>query len=99
MVRYGISVLLYDYTGDGESQKDFYSYETDIKVVLAWALKKGYSLSKIVLCGYSIGSYSALLVPGQMARILISPICGIIPFIEGTTIQYEGEIFDNLENA
>lgn len=34
-----------------------------------------------------------------MARILISPICGLIPFVEGTSNQYEGETFDNLENA
>jgi pimeloyl-ACP methyl ester carboxylesterase len=89
-ILYGISVLLYDYTGDGESCKKFSSYETDIKVVLAWALLLGYDLANIIICGYSIGSYSALVIPGPMGRILISPICGIIPFVEGTTLQYEG---------
>lgn len=34
-----------------------------------------------------------------MPRLLISPVCGIIPYIEGTTAQYEGEMFDNIENA
>ena len=81
MNKYGVSVLLYDYTGDGESNKDFHSYESDIKVVLAWAQHLGYSLSKIILCGYSIGSYSALVVNGPMPRLLISPVCGIIPFV------------------
>jgi pimeloyl-ACP methyl ester carboxylesterase len=87
---YGISVLLYDYTGDGESTKTFTNYETDIKVVLSWVQHLGYDLSSIIICGYSIGSYSALLLPGPMGRILISPICGVIPFVEGTTLQYEG---------
>lgn len=97
--RFKVSVLLYDYTGDGESKRDFYSYELDLKVVLAWAQHIGYPLHRIVLCGYSIGSFSALLLKGEMPRILISPICGVIPFVEGTSNQYEGEIFDNLENA
>lgn len=34
-----------------------------------------------------------------MPRILISPFSGIIPLIEETEGQYEGEIFDNVENA
>lgn len=99
MNKYGISVLLYDYTGNGESNRDFNSYEQDVKVVLAWAQHEGYELGRIVLCGFSIGSYSALVVPGPMPRLLISPVCGIIPYVEGTTVQYEGEMFDNIENA
>jgi hypothetical protein len=67
--------------------------------VLAWAQHLGYDLSNVIICGYSIGSYSALLVPGPMGRILISPICGVIPFVEGTTLHYEGEVFDNFKNA
>lgn len=81
MNKYGVSVLLYDYTGNGESNRNFHTFESDVKVVLAWAQQQGYELSKTILCGYSLGSYSALVVPGPMPRLLISPVCGIIPYI------------------
>ena len=61
----------------------FSSYEEDIKLVLAWIVSKGYTLDKTILCGFSLGSYSALTLEGQMPRILISPICGIYTFLEG----------------
>ena len=34
-----------------------------------------------------------------MPRLLISPICGIISFVEETNLQYEGEMYDNIANA
>ena len=52
-----------------------------------------------MLCGFSIGSYSTLLLKGSMPRILVSPICGLISYIEGTTKKYEGEDKKNIENA
>ena len=83
MVRYGIAVVLYDYNGEGESRGRFNSYEDDIKTVLAWVFKKGYHPQRTLLCGFSIGSYPTLSVPGPMPRILISPICGLISLVEG----------------
>ena len=68
----------------------------DIKVILAYAIKQGYDLRRTVICGFSLGSYSALCVEGIMPRILVSPFSGIIPLIEDTEAQYEGELFDNI---
>ena len=81
--RHKIAVLAYDYTGDGESKMKFSSYEEDIKLILAWVVSKGYSLGNTILCGFSLGSYSALTLEGVMPRILISPVCGILTFLEG----------------
>jgi hypothetical protein len=79
-VKYGVALLAFDYSGDGESEKEFSSYDEDIKLVLAWTVRLGYKLSRTVLCGFSLGSYSALCLQGPMPRMLISPICGIISF-------------------
>lgn len=98
-MKYGIAMAAYDYTGDGESEMDFESYQEDLKVVLAWILRQGYKMNKVVLCGFSLGSYSALCLQGQMARLLISPICGIISFFETEAARYEGEKYDNIKNA
>lgn len=68
-------------------------------VVLAWAVRLGYKLNRIILCGFSLGSYSALCLEGEMPRILISPICGIISFFETEAARYDGEKYDNLQNA
>jgi hypothetical protein len=51
-----------------------------MRLVLAWTVRLGYKLSRTILCGFSLGSYSALCLEGEMPRILISPICGIISF-------------------
>jgi pimeloyl-ACP methyl ester carboxylesterase len=59
-LKYNVAVLAYDYTGDGESQKEFSSYEEDLKLVLAWVITEGYKLNRAILCGFSLGSYSAL---------------------------------------
>ena len=99
MIKYGVAVVMYDYNGEGESKGEFTSYEDDIQTVLSWTLRQGYSPKRVVLCGFSIGSFPTLSVPGPMARLLISPICGLIPLIEGTSLQYEGEFFDNIKNA
>ena len=61
----------------------FGNYEDDIKLVLAWVVSKGYTLDKTILSGFSLGTYSALVLQGKMPRILISPICGILTFLEG----------------
>ena len=83
-MKYGVGFIGYDYTGEGESEKQFHSYELDLKVLLAYAVKQGYDLRKTVLCGFSIGSYSALCIEGIMPRILVSPFSGLIPLIEET---------------
>ena len=88
MTKYGIAVVLYDYNGEGESKGKFQSYEKDIKIVLSWVFKQGYSPSRTVLCGFSIGSFPTLTIPGPMPRILVSPICGLTPLVEGTNLQY-----------
>ena len=88
MVKYGIGVVLFDYSGEGESKGSFVSYENDLQTVLAWVHKQGYSPKRTILCGFSIGSYPTLSAPGPMPRILISPLCGLIPLIEGTCLQY-----------
>ena len=62
-------------------------------------IRQGYDLRRTVLCGFSLGSYSALCLEGLMPRILISPFSGIIPLIEEKEAQYEGEMYDNIENA
>jgi hypothetical protein len=51
------------------------------------------------MCGFSLGSYSALCLEGEMPRILISPICGIISFFETEAARYEGEKYDNVGKA
>jgi pimeloyl-ACP methyl ester carboxylesterase len=82
-IRYNIAVVAYDYTGEGESQLEFSSYEEDLKLVLAYVLMLGYDLGRTILCGFSLGSYSALSLNAQMPRILISPVCGILSFFDG----------------
>ena len=62
---------------------DFNSFEDDLKLILAWVLNEGYELKNVILLGFSLGSYSALLLQGQMNRILVSPICGIVAFLNG----------------
>jgi hypothetical protein len=57
--------------------------EEIMKIMLGWAISTGYDLRRVVLCGFSVGAYSASLIPGLMPRILVSPFAGIIPFIEG----------------
>jgi hypothetical protein len=57
---------------------------------MSWAIKQGYDLRRIILCGFSLGSYSALCLKGQMARILISPLCGITSYVEDKAIRFEG---------
>lgn len=79
--KFSIATIAYDYTGDGESQKDFVDFESDLKCILAWAVKQGYDLRRIILCGFSLGSYSALCLKGQMPRILISPLCGLTSYV------------------
>ena len=95
-VHYAVGFVAYDYTGQGESTRNFHSYESDIKVVLSWVIRQGYDLRRTVLCGFSLGSYSALCLEGLMPRILISPFSGIIPLIEEKEAQYEGEMYDNI---
>lgn len=63
---------------------------------MAYAVKQGYDLRKVIICGFSLGSYSALCIEGIMPRILVSPFSGLIPLIEETEAQYEGELFDNI---
>lgn len=96
---YGISFVGYDYVGDGESEGCFISYEEDIETVLAWVLGQGYKLSKVILCGFSIGVYSALCLEGMMTRIVISGFAGLLPMVEKREAQFEGEILDNVENC
>lgn len=88
--KFEISAIAYDYTGDGESLKEFVNFETDLMCILAWAVKQGYDLRRTILCGFSLGSYSALCLQGQMPRILISPICGLISYVEERAIRFEG---------
>ena len=85
-----IAVLAYDYTGDGESEKEFVSYESDLNLVVSWVIRKGYKMDRIILAGFSLGSYSALSMEGVMPRLLISPVCGIVPFLEGEAKRFGG---------
>jgi predicted esterase len=66
----------------------FSSYEEDLKLVLAWVLNKGYDLHRIILCGFSLGTYSALSLMGQMPRILVSPVCGVYSFLNGEAKRF-----------
>ena len=77
----------------------FQSYKDDLKLVLAWTIAKGYKLSRTVLCGFSLGSYSALAIQGQMPRILISPICGVLSFLDGEARRFNGEKYGTVEHA
>lgn len=96
---YGVAVVAYDYTGYGESRLDRGSFEQDIKTVLAWVLAKGYSVGRIVLAGFSLGSYPTLLLDASLPRLLIAPISGITSFVEGEVAHYEQEPFDNIRAA
>ena len=62
-------------------------------------MSEGYKLNRTILCGFSLGSYSALALCGMMPRILISPICGIISYLEGEGKRYEHERYDTVEKA
>ena len=59
---YGVAVVAYDYTGYGESRQERGSFEEDIRTVLAWVVSKGYHPGRIVLAGFSLGSYPTLLL-------------------------------------
>lgn len=80
---YGVAVVAYDYTGYGESSKDGGSFEDDIKTVLAWVVQQGYPIGRIVLAGFSLGSYPTLLLDAAFPRVLIAPITGLTSFVEG----------------
>lgn len=67
--------------------------------MLAWVIKQGYKLHRTIISGFSLGSYSALCLEGEMARLLISPVCGIISFFETEAARYEGEKYDNISKA
>ena len=70
-----------------------------MKIMLSWAVSEGYDLRRVVLCGFSVGTFSALILPGMMPRVLISPFSGIIPLVEEQEARFEGEPLDNIENA
>jgi hypothetical protein len=70
-----------------------------MKIMLSWAVSEGYDLRRVVLCGFSVGTFSALIPPGMMPRVLISPFSGIIPLVEEQEARFEGEPLDNIENA
>lgn len=97
--QYGIAVAAYDYSGYGESRKEQTDFEGDIRTVLCWVLELGYPIHRVVLGGFSLGTYSTLMLKGVMPRLLIAPICGITPFFEGEIAQYKGEMFDNVKAA
>ena len=63
-LKFGIGAIGYDCSGEGESQQGFVSYEKDMRMVLSWALSLGYRLNRTILCGFSLGSYSALCLEG-----------------------------------
>lgn len=79
---YNIAILAYDYTGDGESTLPFHDYNNDIKTILSFVVSQGYDLRRVILAGFSLGSYSTLCLEGMMPRLLISPITGIISYVE-----------------
>jgi len=35
-----------------------------MKIILAWIVKQGYKLNRTIICGFSLGSYSALCIKG-----------------------------------
>ena len=47
-------------------------------------------MDRIILAGFSLGSYSALSMEVVMPRVLISPVCGIVPFLEGEAKRFGG---------
>lgn len=67
--------------------------------MLSWVIRKGYRMDRIVLAGFSLGSYSALCLEGVMPRLLISPVCGIMPFLEGEAKRFLGEKYDTVSKA
>lgn len=68
-------------------------------VVLSWVLKLGYNISNVILCGFSLGSYPTLCIPGEIPRIVVGGICGLIPFVEGEVVQFKKDPFDNIKNC
>jgi pimeloyl-ACP methyl ester carboxylesterase len=61
---YDVAVVIYDYTGCGNSKLADGMMEKDLIAVLSWVLKLGYSISNIILCGFSLGTYPTLSMPG-----------------------------------
>jgi alpha/beta superfamily hydrolase len=82
-MKYSIAFVGFDAMGEGESEGEIGKEEQVMKIMLSWTISNGYDLRRVVLCGFSVGAYSATLIPGVMPRVLISPFAGIIPFIEG----------------
>jgi len=96
---YSVAVVAYDYTGYGESGRQKGNFEEDIKTVLAWVLSKGYAAGRVVLMGFSLGSYPTLVLEAPIPRVLIAPISGLTSFVEGEIAHYENEPFDNIQAA
>lgn len=100
-LHYGVNVLGYDYSGYGQSRAAVIGEETivrDLELVLAW-LKR--PLNKIILWGFSLGSYPTVSNASAVAGIVLQcPIASINCLFESNVnvnTRFKEDHFSNLE--
>ena len=102
-LTYGVDVVGYDYSGYGESRVSLIGEETvvrDLELVLSWMKVP---LSKVILWGFSLGSYPTVSNAGKFkvgGMVLQCPIASVnCIFEEGVTTKtkFKQDHFSNLD--